>query len=109
MASYARKKRPSPPPELIHAFYTRDYGAPFDGGWLSWPAGYIAKIRLVGRVYNSVKAFSAHPNDAEWLKKNETAWEDSLLLEDIGRGLVPYICLSDFDVNSEIRRIRGYA
>jgi hypothetical protein len=46
------------PPELDW-WLMRDWGSPYAGGWLDWPAGEFARARAARNVYVAMSGFKA--------------------------------------------------
>jgi hypothetical protein len=49
-AAYCGEKDVAPPTELVYFWRCKKYGAPYDGGWMNWPAGLIVKMNKLGYV-----------------------------------------------------------
>lgn len=62
------------PPELDH-WLLRDWGAPYAGGWMEWPAAEFAHARVARNVYVALSGFQSAPNVVEWADRNPQAWE----------------------------------
>lgn len=61
-----------PPPELQLYLQIRDWGDPWGGGWMRWPARLFVRLRLVRNVYNAWQGYAKAENRVEWLKKHES-------------------------------------
>ena len=52
----------------------RDWGAPYDGGWLGWPAGEFARARAARNVYVAMSGFKTARDLPAWCDANPAAW-----------------------------------
>ena len=57
-----------PPPELTLYLQIRDWGAPWEGGFMKMPAALFTRLRLVRNVYNAWSNYTAAADRVAWLR-----------------------------------------
>lgn len=62
------------PPELDYWIY-REWGAPWPGGWLDWPAADFARARYARNVYLALAGYRDAIDKVAWCDANPTAWQ----------------------------------
>ena len=61
------------PPELDYWIY-REWGAPFAGGWLDWPAAEFARARYARNIYLALVGYRDAVDKVAWCDGNAAAW-----------------------------------
>ena len=62
------------PPEL-EWYQFNEWGGPYPGGWMDWPAAEFARARVARNVYMALSGWRDTKNAVEWANANPTAWE----------------------------------
>jgi hypothetical protein len=75
VAAYVDGESDEPPPELSFWFQVRDWGDPWAGGFMRWPAQLFTRVRLVRRIYETYRAYTRAENRVEWTNTNPGAAE----------------------------------
>jgi hypothetical protein len=47
----------TPPPEVTMAGRIKQYGDPWGGGWMSWPAGLVTRLMIAENITNAFQSF----------------------------------------------------
>lgn len=62
------------PPELDLWLY-REWGAPYPGGWMDWPANEFARARTARNIYTAMNGYKQAFDKVAWCNDNPTGWE----------------------------------
>lgn len=63
------------PPDLQMYLLIKQFGDPYGGGWMNWPAGTMERMRLVRNVYEAYRGWLNASNKAAWTTANPVSWE----------------------------------
>jgi hypothetical protein len=53
----------------------RNWGAPFSGGWMEWPAAEFNRARAATNVYIALSGYRHATDKVGWCNANPEAWE----------------------------------
>ena len=73
MAAHVEDGAPRPPE--LDWWLMRDWGSPYAGGWLDWPAGEFARARAARNVYVAMSGFKAAKDLPAWCNANPAGWD----------------------------------
>ena len=58
-----------PPYEVTMAGRIKQYGDPWGGGWMSWPAGLANRLTIADNIYNAFKSLGRYDGSfGDWQK-----------------------------------------
>jgi hypothetical protein len=70
IADYLDGERESRPEEIDLYLNTRDWGDPYGGGWMRWPAQLMVRLRWTRNVYNAWRDYTRSDNRVKWLNEH---------------------------------------
>ena len=71
VADAAQDAKIKPPPEVKMLGRIEQWGDPWGGGWLEWPAGLVSRLTVAKGITAALKS-AANAKPGQW-----TAWEES--------------------------------
>ena len=72
VAAHVEDGAPAPPE--LDWWRFREWGAPYAGGWLDYPAAEFARARAAKNVYIAMNGFKAARDLPTWCDANPDAW-----------------------------------
>ena len=68
VADAAQDSKAKPPPEVVMAGRIKQWGDPWGGGWMNWPAGLITRVTIAENIISAISsALNVKPGQyAEW-------------------------------------------
>ena len=82
VADAAQDSNAKPPPEVIMAGRIKQWGDPWGGGWMSWPAGLITRLTIAENVTNALQS-AANVKPGQWNTWAENHPGDAKIYDDI--------------------------
>ena len=71
VADAAQDTEAKTPPEVTMSGRIKQWGDPWGGGWMSWPAGLITRLTIAENVTNALRS-AANVKPGQW-----GAWEEN--------------------------------
>ena len=77
------------PPPLRDSFRLERFGAPYSGGWMTWPLRWLIPVETARNVFDTVsavnRAMSEYEGDAldKWRQRNQRLIHAALAIEEI--------------------------
>ena len=65
VADAAQDDKAKPPPEVAMAGRIKQWGDPWGGGWMNWPAGLVTRLAVAENVTNALRSVS-NVNPGAW-------------------------------------------
>lgn len=87
VAAYVEGDGP-PPPELEAALLSENWGAPWEGGFATWPAREFARMRAARNLYRAYDGYRRAPDKIAWIDANPGAWDVAAMVLELREGLV---------------------
>ena len=69
--AYADDRISYPPHELQMAQMIKEYGSPWPGGWLEWPAGLASKMTTALAYSQAIRYYRQHAHQKGWVDANQ--------------------------------------
>src|SRR5210317_2554891 len=71
VADAAQDKSVKPPPEVQMVSRINEWGDPWGGGWMDWPAGLVTRLTLAKNITVALQS-AANAKPGQW-----KAWEEN--------------------------------
>jgi len=68
--AYAENRISYPPYELKMAQMIKEYGSPWPGGWLEWPAGLATKMTTAQAYAQAIRYYRQYSRQKGWVDSN---------------------------------------
>ena len=69
--AYAEGKKASPPYELQMAQFIKEFGSPWGGGWMEWPAGLASKMMTAQAYARAFQLYRMYASQKGWVDANQ--------------------------------------
>lgn len=72
---YVQGKRPQPPQIYSYVNFTKQWGSPYGGGWMEWPAGLVNKMSVISNYTRAIQLYDTYSKQKGWVDANPQIFE----------------------------------